>query len=138
MMLQTSAEEYISEIEKSINKKCIFRAEIISLLKLSQGKNMGVVVEDVLFVSKFLSQAVAVLKREGMASEITKPLQTEFKLTLEKFHSLLHTLVKDADEPLKQHFVSRFLSMKPDCMENLLTLARELSWVKNYQLDNAN
>ncbi|MBI3195367.1 MAG: hypothetical protein HYZ34_13020 [Ignavibacteriae bacterium] len=138
MILQSSVEEVISEIEKSGNRKFKFRQEVSSLLTISQEQNMSGVFDDILFFSKFLSHAYAVLNREGTTSETTRPLQQEFKTTLEKLHTLLRTLIKEADGLLKQDFVSRFLNMKPECMENLLALANELTWVKNYQLDTPN
>jgi hypothetical protein len=137
MTFQRSPDDYLSAIEKSINKKFRFRTEIGSLLTISQEKKLGEVLDDVLFFSKFISHAYIVLKREGTNSETTLPLQAEFKTNIEKLHTLLRTIVKDTDESFKQNFVARFLSMKPECMETLLALAHELTWLKNFQLDNA-
>ncbi len=137
MMVHSSADELLLQIEKVANKKFRYRTEVSSLLMLSYEKNLHGVFDDVLFLSKFLTQAVGVLKREGTESETTLPLQTEFKTNLEKLHTLLRTMVNDADEQSKQNLVSRFLNMNPVSMENLLSLAQELSWIKNYQLDQA-
>ncbi len=136
-MTQQSNEELLSQVEKSVNQKFKFRDDVLWLLEISQHSNMKEVFEDILFFSKFISRAMTVLQREGISSESTVNLQNEFKSNLEKTHTLLRILIKETDELRKQNFVSRFLSMTPDCMDNLLAFTRELTWMKNYTLDQA-
>ena len=135
--MTNQSSDLLTRIEQTVNRKFMFRTKIQSLLEISQSKNMDGVFEDVLFLSKFLTHAYAILKREGANSETTIQLQTEFKTNLEKLHTLLRTIVKDADDTMKQDFVSSFLGMKAGNLENLLKLAHELTWIKNYQLDQA-
>lgn len=75
------------------------------------------------------------MAREGGNTDSTAKLQKEFAVNIEKLHTLLRTIVKEAGEPHREQFVNKFLNMTPDCMQNLLAMAKELTWIKNYNLD---
>ena len=134
-MNHSQIEEYLTEVEKAAQQKFRYRAQVSWLLTVVYARKLELVFEDVLFFSKFLSNAYSVLKREGVGSDTIGNLKQEFSVNLEKIHTLLRTIVKESEEPGRGEFIARFLSMTPECMEHLMALAKELTWIKNYNLD---
>jgi len=133
--MSPGSEEFLSSVERSVQQRFRFKTQIAWVLEIVRERTLERVFDDVLFFAKFLTGASVVLRREGTGSENVGNLKQEFSENLEKMHTLLRTIVKEAPEPERGEFLARFLSMTPECMENLLALARELAWIKNYKLD---
>ncbi len=134
-MNRSQLEEYLNSVERAAKQKMLYRGKIHWLLSVVYERKMEQVFDDVLFFSKFLTQASSVLKREGIGSDVLENLKNEFSVNLEKTHTLLRTIVKETEEPGRGEFISQFLGMTPECMEHLLALTKELTWIKNYNLD---
>lgn len=135
MNIRKETETYLDTVEEYTHRKFRFRDEVGVLVDLAATRTMERLFDDILFLAKFVSNANAILKRTGTGSEDTVKLSAEFKENLEKASSLLRTLVKEAPEEIKQHFLSSFFSLSRDGMNNLLALLYELTWIKNYKLD---
>jgi hypothetical protein len=91
--------------------------------------------EDVVFNAKFITQALNVLKRVGPGNNDTAKLSAELNQMMEKTGTLLRTIMKESPEERKQHFLSTFLSLTGESMNNFTGLLYELHWMKNYLLD---
>ncbi len=135
MNIRKETETYLDTVEEYTHRKFRFRDEVGVLVDLAATRTMERLFDDILFLAKFVSNANTILKRTGTGSEDTVKLSAEFKENLEKASSLLRTLVKEAPEEIKQHFLSSFFSLSRDGMNNLLALLYELTWIKNYKLD---
>jgi hypothetical protein len=133
--LRTETEKYFDDIERAGGKKFTLRADIGTLWETAHDAGKEQVLDDVLFLAKFISRAEAILTRPGMKQEDTAKLSVEFSGQVEKASTLLRTLVKESPEATKQHFLGRYLSLRNDNLQNLLGLFRELSWIKNFQVD---
>ena len=138
MTIHQETKEYICAVEKFVHRKFQFKSEIEALIELDRVGAMRQVLEDVLFYAKFLSNAQAILNRTGANDDNIKKLKAEFEKKLEEISELLRRLLNGSPEDFKGKFDSRFFPLTPDCMNNLLSLLYELSWIKNYQLDNEN
>lgn len=62
-------------------------------------------------------------------------LQREFTAAFERVASLARILVESAPVGHRERFVSRCLALTPDAFQNLLTLCYDLSWYKNWEID---
>ena len=133
----TDNECVFNEIERTVQQKFRFRSEILFLMASSEQRNLQQLFDDVLFFAKFLSNAKAIIQREGSSSENVQKLLVEIRETTEKIHTLLRTLIKDSSEQMKEQFVKKFLTLSPECLEALFDLTKELTLIKNYQLDHA-
>jgi hypothetical protein len=135
MTLRPETESYLDGVEQFVGKQFRYRSEIGLLIELAEARTMKQVFDDITFFAKFVSNAYIILKRVGPASKDIEKMSLEFKDKLEKVSTLLRTLIKEEQTDAKQQFVTRFLSLSNDSMNNLLELLYELSWIKNYSLD---
>lgn len=129
-------DELLDRVETSSSRPLMLRKEIGMLILLAEQRKMNAVFHDCMFLAKFISGAEAVLRRVGMESEDSKKLSAEFSSNLEKFSALLKTLVKEAPEEIKSVFVGTYFSSTHEGLLNLLQLAKELTLIKNYEIDH--
>ena len=135
MTHRPETEHFLDDVERYVNKKFTLRDDIGTLYELSQDRSMKQLFGDILFSSKFITHASTILQRSGVSSDETQKLSVEFKTQVEKISTLLRTIVKEAHEDVKQRFRDRYFSLSHESMSALLVLLRELSWIKNYELD---
>jgi hypothetical protein len=135
MVISPEIQKFLNDVETFSAKKFRYRQEIEILVALSRERSMEEVFRDITFFSKFISNALNILKRTGADSAETEKLSVEFKDKLEKTSTLIKTLIKEAPGEVKAMFLSRFLSLSQESMNALLSLLYELSWIKNYSLE---
>ena len=61
-------------------------------------------------------------------------MSAEFRTTLEKSSTLLKTLTKDSETETKDRFL-QFFRPDQEGLSMLMSLLKELSWVKNWMVD---
>lgn len=135
MQLRSETESFLHELEVFSNRKLLFRTEVGTLVDLAAQSKRTELLDDVIFYAKFLTKTFDIIKRIGKDGEGYDKLASEFQTTLEKASTLLKTIVKDASEEEKRHFVDLFFGMDQESLSLLLDLMRDLSWVKNWQVD---
>ncbi len=135
MKLQPSTESLLSEIEQFAQRKFRYRLEIGLLVEAANSVSLRRVLDDIQFNAKFLTNAFNLLKRVGSDSPETVKLSSEFRDGVEKVSTLMRTLMKESPNEIRDLFLKRFLSLSTDNMTELLSLCNELSWVKNYSLE---
>jgi len=135
MNLQPSTESFLSDIEQFAQRKFRYRLEIGLLIEAANSVSLRRVLDDILFHAKFLANAFNLLKRVGSDSPDTVKLSSEFQEGVEKVSTLLRTLIKESPKEMRDIFLKRFLSLSAESMNELLSLCTELSWMKNYSLE---
>ena len=135
MNLQPSTESFLSDIEQFAQRKFRYRLEIGLLIEAANSVSLRRVLDDILFHAKFLANAFNLLKRVGSDSPDTVKLSSEFQEGVEKVSTLLRTLIKESPKEMRDLFLKRFLSLSAESMNELLSLCTELSWMKNYSLE---
>ena len=135
MDIHSETHNFLDEVEHFAHRKFRYRKDIEQLVELTRRHKMQQVFDDVVFYAKFISNAYAVLNRSGTPSEDTLKLSNEFKEILEKTATLLRTMIKEGPDDVKQHVTMTYLSLTNDSMNAFLSLLYELSWIKNYILD---
>lgn len=136
MTLRPETESYLSNVERFAKRTFRFRMEIGIIVELAATPSLRRALDDLLFIAKFVTNAFNVLKRVGSSTEDTVKLSAEFKDGMEKGSALLKTMVKEAPDDVKKIFLTKFLSHSHENLNDLLALFYELSWLKNYSLDN--
>lgn len=148
----------LDEIEVFAQRKLRYRPEISALLELvPRGSAKGIplgdfalgstpltiasglgrreMLADIIFLAKFLWNVYNLMQRIGPAEEGYPKLSAEFRDALEKFSTLIKTLIKESSEEMKEKFKTTFFSLSQESMSNLVQLASDLSWLKNYAID---
>ncbi len=135
MIIRPEIQSYLDDVETFTSRKFHYRRQIELLLELSHERAMPEVFRDIIFFSKFISNALNILKRTSINSTETEKLSVEFKDKLEKTSTLIKTLIKEAPEDVKKMFLAEFFSLSQESMNALLELLYELSWIKNYRME---
>jgi hypothetical protein len=128
--------QILAEIEKSIGKKFAHSKEITAILLAAQQHRLKEPLDQLLFYSKFLVNAQTVLNRSGIAADETEKLSNEFRASLEKVKNNLTSIFSRGEEAERRAFGEAFMDLTPVSLQNLLSLVRELSWLKNFELDS--
>jgi hypothetical protein len=87
------------------------------------------------FRAKHVSRVFGTLARQTPETELHAKLQEEFSTSIREFHTLLESFISDAPEELLTTVTTRHLAVTPDGLRQLLTLAGDLEWLKNWELD---
>jgi hypothetical protein len=135
-MIRSKNKELLDAVEQHYNRKFRFRHEIETLFEQKSAGVLDGEIEKMLFYAKFLSNAHSILSRSRADSEDILKLKTEFISKLEKVSSLFKLLIENTPNDFRKNFENLFLSLTQKSADDLLALLYELSWLKNYQLDN--
>lgn len=127
--------EFIRALELSANRKLNYPDVVRILIESARRENQTEVFEELVFLAKFLTKSFGVMQRIGVDGEGYDKLSAEFKLNMEKVVNLLTThrdvMKDDADRTM----LSRFFSMTPRSLDDLMMLLNDLMLVKNWMLD---
>ncbi len=110
--------------------------DLAALIELSRLHHQGQVLDDVCFLSKFLINTNAVMKRIGNNAEGYDKLSYEFRENLEKASSFIRLLVKEAPADVKHHFTSTYFGLTQGGLNSLMELLNDITWLKNWNIDN--
>lgn len=136
-MLSTRREtaELLSDVEQFAQRQLRYRSEISAFIDIATTHQQQKIFEDIIFLAKFLWNAYNLMQRIGPMGEGYSKLSGEFRDSLEKFSTLIKTLIKEGPEELKEKFKAMFFSMSSEHLNNLIQLSCDLSWLKNYSID---
>lgn len=135
MVFSPETAKFVKELEAYSNRKLIYRDEVSQLLELARSTNRIQVFEDAVFLSKFITKALEVMKRIGPQGEGYDKMAGEFRESVEKANALIKTLVKDSSDEVKNHFSRKFFGMDQVGLTEFLGFLRDLAWVKNWMVD---
>ncbi|MCZ7558178.1 MAG: hypothetical protein M5R41_17380 [Bacteroidia bacterium] len=87
------------------------------------------------FRAKHVSRVFDTLSRHTPETELHTKLQEEFSVSIREFHVMLDSFISEAPEELRTNITSRHLAVTPDGLRQLMSLARDLELLKNWELD---
>jgi len=137
MTLSQTTKALLSNIDAASGHRLQRSIDLGALLELAHQHALQNMLDDLAFCAKFLSKSFDLMKRIGKDGEGYDKLETEFTAQLKKSHTLLTCLLEKADSMTKSHFASMYLSMDTIAMQNLMQLFHDLSWYKNYLIDQS-
>lgn len=106
-------------------------------LLLAQARQVGDMksFEDLIFVAKFVSKSIDVMRRVGPGANGYEKLATEFKENTERASVLARALLEHADAAEKRRFHDEYFGNNQESLGRFLGLLGDLSWVKNWRVD---
>lgn len=137
MTLSQTTKALLSEINAASGYRLQRSMDLGVLLELAHQHALHTVLDDLAFCAKFLSKSFDLMKRIGKEAEGYDKLETEFTAQLKKSHTLINRLLEHADALTTSHFAGMYLSMDTIAMQNLMQLFHDLSWYKNYLIDQS-
>jgi hypothetical protein len=135
MEISQKTRDFVRQIDELSSHRLTNRDEVEVLVELAQSKNQSTRLERIVFLAKFLSNTYGILKRDGSDTEGYDKLTGEFHVNLEEAVGQLKNLIEKAPAGLKESFSSKFLVPSGKSFENLLSLLYDLSWIKNWYID---
>jgi hypothetical protein len=135
MEISRKTRDFVQQIDKLSNHRLTNQDDVAALVELAWTKDQRTRLEQIAFLAKFLSNTHTVLTRSNSDTEGYDKLSSEFRVNLEKAVAELKSLIEEAPAALKESFSSKFLMLTGESFENLLSLLYDLSWIKNWHID---
>ncbi|MGB5873951.1 MAG: hypothetical protein WBG01_10570 [Bacteroidota bacterium] len=136
MQLSTQTATLLNELDVLSRNRLTHRDDLGLLLELAAHHRNTGLLDSLSFLAKFVSRTYGMLQRIEKNTEGYGNLEREFGENLEKGKSLLRSLLQAAPSDVRGHFETTYLTMHPLALEKLLALYYDLSWYKNWLIDN--
>ncbi len=135
MEISVETRDFVEQIDNFSHHKLTHRDAFTMLIELGRHNNQQRRIEEIAFLSKFLSNTYGILKRSTSETEGYEKLTREFQDNLNKLIDELKKLIEAASEETKENFSSTFLTMSTESFKNLLDLLYDFSWLKNWYIE---
>lgn len=135
MQLSKTTVDLLATLDTFSGRKLTRREDLGALIELATLSNRQTELNNLSFFAKFISKTIGIMKRIGKNGEGYDKLEHEFTEAIEKSRALLTTLLAPAPSATRQHFSNQYLVLTPDALQNLLSLCYDLSWYKNWMID---
>ncbi|MFA5832028.1 MAG: hypothetical protein WDA22_00995 [Bacteroidota bacterium] len=105
------------------------------LIQIAEDHSLQEQMDDLVFSAKFITKSFDLMQRIGKDGNGYEKLSDEFSVQIKKSQEILKQLLEKADAMTKAHFSGSYLEMNTLTMQNLMLLYHDLSWYKNYLID---
>ncbi len=135
MALHAETDQFIRDLERFSNRKLSYPGDVGHFLEAARQSQKMSVFEEAIFLSKFVTKSLAVMRRIGTDGEGYDKLSSEFQANLQKTASLLKTLREGMPDEVKRNQENLFFSLTQDSLDRFVKLVADLALVKNWVLD---
>ncbi len=135
MKISPETTHLVEEVEVLAHQRLHNSADLAVLLEIAKSQPQEQVLDNLSFLSKFLTKTFAVMTRIGKNGEGYEKLSREFTENLEKATSQLRAMMNEAPDDVRRRFTSEYFTMSPDALNRLMHLLNDLSWYKNWKID---
>ena len=135
MGLKTETSKFLRELEQYSDRTLNYPEEVGSLIEAARDHGKTGVLDEAIFLAKFITKSAGVMKRIGADGEGYGKLASEFHSNIQKVTALLKTVFELAPEDLRRQRISFFFSLTQESLEHLMLLLVDLTIVKNWVLD---
>lgn len=126
---------FLEELVQFASRELPYRNDVGFLL--ARAKQLGDMqsFEDLIFVSKFVSKSIEVMRRIGPNGDGYQKLATEFNENAERARTLARALLDQGDDLEKRRFDDEYFGNDQESFARFLGLLGDLGWVKNWRVD---
>lgn len=126
---------FLEELAQFASRELPYRNDVGFLL--ARAKQLGDVqsFEDLIFVAKFVSKSIDVMRRIGPDADGYQKLATEFSENAKRARILAKSLVEHADAADNRRFAGEYFGNDQVSFDRFLGLLSDLGWVKNWRVD---
>jgi len=135
MEIRSEVSRFIDSVDSFAQNRLTNKDDLAILVQLSQDQSKEQLLDDLTFHAKYVHRLYGIMQRTTPESDVYPKLSAEFTDGVEKVSSLMRTLVKEAPEEIKEKFKQLYFSMTHEGLQNLLNVAYDLSWIKNWNID---
>ena len=126
---------FLDDLEQFATRDLPCRSDVGLLLHQAQSTNTMRGFEDLIFLAKFVSRTIEVMRRIGADADGYQNLAREFKENAGKANALTKALLKGAEPAERQRFDDVYFGLDQESFGRFLGLLGDLSWVKNWRVD---
>jgi hypothetical protein len=135
MALRAETLTFLLELERFSDRTLSFRDEVGLLIEVADQKGKMDSFNEAIFLAKFITKSMGVMKRIGVEGDGYDKLSAEFQSNIEKASAILKEILKVAPEEARRSMAPFFLSLTQESLEHLVLLLSDLAIVKNWVLD---
>ena len=136
MQISPPVSDFLGVLERVSNEALVRRDDLAVVLEAAfRGGRKGDL-EELAFLGKFCVRAFGIMKRVGPQGDGYGRLAEELQVSTGRARALFGLILAGAPEETRSALSERYLSMTAEGMGNLMALLSDLSWVKNWQIDN--
>lgn len=137
MEISIETKEFVNRLDNFSHHKLKNLDSVSLLIELARANDQWQWLKNIAFLSKFLSNVHGILQRSPSEAEECVRLKDEFRSNLEKVAVELKAFIEMAPMEIREKFSSTYLSLTVESVESLVALLYDLSWVKNWSIDQA-
>ncbi len=135
MALRAETVIFLHELERFSDRTMNFRDEIGLLIEVVTQHGKTKEFDDAIFLAKFITKSMGVMKRIGVEGDGYDKLAAEFQSNTQKVSDILKGILEVAPEEARRSMAPFFLSLTQESLEHLVLLFQDLAMVKNWVLD---
>lgn len=136
MRLSQNTKTLLSNINNASGKTLQRSMDLGALIEIAVQHLLQEQLDDLAFSAKFITKSFELMKRIGNDGNGYEKLSEEFSVQMKKSQAIIVQFLERADAITKAHFTGNYLEMNTPTMQNLMQLYHDLSWYKNYKIDN--
>ena len=134
-MLRAETVNFLRDLERFSDRTLSFRDEIGRLVEIAGQKGKMGAFNEMIFLAKFITKSMGVMKRIGADGEGYDKLSAEFQSNIRKVSVILKEILEVAPQEARRSMAPFFLSLTQEGLEHLVLLLSDLAIVKNWVLD---
>ena len=138
MKIHAEITDFIESVDAYSRHRLTHKEDLAVLMQVGRDEQKADVFDDLTFHAKYTHRIFGIMKRTPPDSDAYPKIAQEFRDGIEKVTTLMRALMKEAPDDIKRSFTEKFFSMKHESLGNLLSIAYDLSWIKNWNIDHEN
>lgn len=136
MDISETTRSLVARIEQFSGNKLTRVEDFRTLVEVAAGAGRMRDLDHLCFLAKFLVKTRGIMQRIGPSGEGFDTLSGQFSKSLAEAVQLLRELLSGSSPPVEHHFTATYLGLDQTSLQNLMNLLHDLSWYKNWQIDN--
>ena len=129
-------EDFVEELDRFSGGVLTRKTDLGFLLKLASSNNEKEKFERLAFLAKFAAKSRKIMERIGRTGDGYDKIASELSSALEEISTLLAHLTSFAPDAKSSRFSQTYLANTPDALQQLFSLLSDISWYKNWTIDN--
>ncbi len=136
MILSQNTKTLLLNINNASGQTLKRSMDLGALIEIAAQHSLPEQLDDLAFSAKFITKSFELMQRIGKDGNGYEKLSEEFSAQMKKSQAMILQLLNRGDAMTKAHFTENYLEMNTLTMQNVMQLYHDLSWYKNYQIDN--
>lgn len=135
MQINNTIKEFIDILDTYARGNLEEKTHLSILLQLAGDAKKESLIGELSFHGKYLWKLFITFSKEPHESDKYEKLQSEFVTTVGEFQEKIKSILLNAPSDIMEIFHRHFFSLSNASLKHLLSLARDFSYLKNWELE---